>query len=88
MVKHARDDRRGLWDGFGSGLQMAVELAVVPLLFGLAGAWLDRSLGTKPALTLTLLCFAFVGTFVKAYYEYVARVREEEREKPWNRSTR
>jgi hypothetical protein len=88
MVKLSQADRRKVWDGFGSGLQMAVELAVVPLLFGLLGAWLDRTFGTKPALTLTLLCFAFVGTFVKAYYEYAARVREEEREKPWNRSTR
>ena len=88
MVQRARDDRRGLWDGFGSGLQQAVELAVVPLLFGLLGGLLDRWLGTTPAFTIALLCFAFVGTFLNAYYAYLAKVQEEEKDKPWNRSIR
>ena len=88
MVQRARADRRGLWDGFGSGMQMAIELAAVPLLFGLLGGLVDRWLGTTPAFTIGLLCFAFVGTFVKAYYAYVTKVQELEKDKPWNRSTK
>jgi F0F1-type ATP synthase assembly protein I len=88
MVQRAREDRRELWNGFGSGLQMAVELAAVPLLFGLLGGLIDRWIGSTPICTIALLCFAFAGTGIKSYYAYMAKVQEEEKDKPWNRSTR
>jgi hypothetical protein len=88
MVKQARAERRELWNGFGSGLNTAIELAVVPAIFGLLGGLLDRVLDTGHLLTIAFLCFAFIGTFVKIYYAYLERMREEEKEKPWNRSAR
>jgi len=65
---------RGLSDGFSQ----ALELVVVPVLFGLLGALADRWLGSGPVLMLTLAFVGFLGSCLAAYYRYDARMREHE----------
>lgn len=83
-----RADRRASWQGFSDGLTQAVEMAVTPILFALAGLFLDARLGTGPFLAVGLAVFATVGSFLRAYYHYVARMDALEREKVWGRNRR
>lgn len=82
------DERRSLYQGFGNALALAVELAVTPLLFVLAGTWIDGRLGTRPALTVVLGVVAVAGVAVRSYYSYQTRMRLEEEGKPWARRNR
>lgn len=75
-------------EGFGNGMAQAVTLVVTPVLFGLAGALLDRWLGTRPALMLALGAFGFAGTFVSTYYRFKADLERAEADKPWRRGRR
>lgn len=75
-----------MWRGFGGGMSMAVEMAVVPALFALAGMLIDRSLGTRPLFMIALTVFAAVGGFLRAYYAYCVASELEEEGKPWARS--
>lgn len=77
--------RRSLYQGFGNALGQAVELVVSPLLFLLAGVWLDDRLGTGPGFTVGLAVAGVVGVAAKAYYRYEARMAAEEEGKPWRR---
>jgi hypothetical protein len=77
--------RRSLYEGFGNALGQAVELVVSPLLFLLAGAWLDGRLGTRPLCTVLLALAGLVGVAAKAYYRYAQRMAAEEEGKPWRR---
>ena len=77
------NDRRETWQGFGDGLSQAVEMAVTPVLFALIGVFLDRRLGTGPLLAVGLAIFAMVGNFVKAYYVYQFKLKQEEERRPW-----
>lgn len=79
------EHRRGLWNGLGEGMAQALELVVTPVLFALAGVWLDGRLGTAPWFAVGLLLFAILGVTVAAYYRYEARARAEEEGKPWAR---
>jgi hypothetical protein len=72
------DERRALNNGFGETLQRAIEYAVAPLLFGLAGWWLDRRLGWTPVLTIVLVAYAVIGLAIRTYFGYAARMKEEE----------
>ncbi len=71
-------ERRDLYNGFGEGLQRAVEFAVTPALFGLAGYGLDRWLGTLPLFTILLALFAVIGSFVRVWIHYDAEMRHQE----------
>ncbi len=82
-----RSDRRASWQGFSDGFSQAVEMAVTPVLFALLGHWLDGHLGTGPLLTVSLAVFAMVGSFLRAYYHYLARCEALERDKAWSRSS-
>jgi ATP synthase protein I len=64
-------------DTLGHGMEAALTI----LLFLGIGYGLDRWLGTMPLLTIVLVLFAAVGTFVKLKYSYEARMRvlEDER---------
>jgi F0F1-type ATP synthase assembly protein I len=72
--------KRELNKGFGSALEVAVELAVTPAIFALAGWWIDDRLGTFPAFLLVLFLFTFSYVAWKQYRIYQARMAEEERQ--------
>jgi hypothetical protein len=74
MLRHRRELNRGFADAFTA----SVELALTPALFGGIGFAIDHWLGVFPAFTLVLGLFALVGMFVRAWYDYDARMRREE----------
>lgn len=74
-----------LYGGFGEALAQAFEFAVIPVLFGVLGLWLDGRLGTRPWLTVVLLVVGITGVVARAIYVYKARVEAEEEGKPWTR---
>jgi F0F1-type ATP synthase assembly protein I len=78
-------DHQALYNGFGNALAQAVEFVATPVLFLLAGLWLDGRVGTKPVFMLAFFLLALVGVSVSAYYRYVAAMEKEEEGKPWKR---
>jgi Putative F0F1-ATPase subunit Ca2+/Mg2+ transporter len=74
MLRHRRELNRG----FGDAFTASVELALTPALFGGIGFAIDRWLGIFPLFTLVLGLFSLVGMFVRAWYDYDARMRQEE----------
>jgi len=74
-----------IYGGFGEALAQAFEFAVIPVLFGLLGIWLDGVLGIRPWLTVVLLVVGITGVVARAIYVYKARVEAEEEGKPWTR---
>ena len=79
------EERQAMWSGFGNGLAQAFEMAVIPVLFGLAGYALDRIVGTRPVFTIALGVLGLVGVFVRAYYWYMAAAEKADAGKPWAR---
>ena len=77
--------RRQTWNGFGNALSRAIELVATPVLFALAGWYLDRWLGTRPVFTLSLFLLAIVGMAARMYYAYVAEMQAHEEAAPWKR---
>ena len=75
--------RRDLYQGFGNALGQAVELVGAPLLFGALGLLLDRWLGWFPVLTVILSLYGLIGSALRTYYAYAAKMREQEAGKPW-----
>ncbi len=76
-------ERRELYNGFGNGMSMAVELAVSPLIFVGLGWLLDRWLGLWPVLTVVLSVVGVVAGFVRTWYRYDLQMREQEAKAPW-----
>lgn len=81
-----RGVHHALYHGFGNALGTAVELALTPALFALAGLWLDRRLGTARVFTIALFLFAVVGLAVRYYYSYTDEMKKAEDALPWKRS--
>lgn len=77
--------RRKLNRGLGDGFSNAVEIALVPAIFGGLGWLLDHLLGTGPFLFIGLLVFGFVGIVLKLWLRYDAAMAKEEADKVWNR---
>jgi len=60
------------------------ELVVSPILLGLLGWWLDRSvLDTTPVLTIILSMLGLVGAVIKIYFGYTARMAAHAQESVW-----
>lgn len=78
-------DRQETFRGFGNGLALAFELAMVPFLFGLGGYALDRWLGTRPVLMVIFALVAIVGLFIRAWYEYEQEMQAHDAAGPWAR---
>ena len=78
--------RRALYNRSGDALTFAVELAVIPVAFGLFGLWLDGRFGTRPVLFLVFVALAVIGLATRAYYGYIAEMEREEEGKPWKRT--
>ena len=83
------DDLRGrqeLYNGFGDTLARGFEIAVIPILFGFLGWFLDRRFNTMPVLTILLAVFALVGMAVRMYFEYETEMNAHEVGSPWGRA--
>jgi len=74
---------RQLYNGAGDGLHRAMEMAIVPALFGAFGYGLDRWLGLLPVLTIAFVVLAVIGLGARMFYVYDARMRQHEAESPW-----
>ncbi len=70
--------RRDLYNGFGNSMARAFELAAIPLIFALPGWGLDRWLGTGPLFALLGGLFGLAGVAARSYYEYAARMDQEQ----------
>jgi hypothetical protein len=79
---------RALYGGFGDALAQAFEFAVVPVLFALAGLWLDGRSGTAPLFVVVLASVGLLGVCVRTVYAYKTRVEAQEEGKPWTRRAR
>ena len=79
------DERRATWRGFGDGMTQAVEMAVMPVLFGLLGLALDGWRGTKPVFLVAFVTLAAAGSFARAYYAFQAAAERADEGKPWAR---
>jgi F0F1-type ATP synthase assembly protein I len=75
--------RQDTFRGFGDGLAMAFELAMVPFIFGFGGYALDGWLGTWPWFMILFALLAIVGLFVRSWYEYEQRMQALEADAPW-----
>jgi F0F1-type ATP synthase assembly protein I len=78
-------DHQALYNGFGNALAQAVEFVATPVIFLLAGLWLDHRFDTGHVFMLVLFLLALVGVSVSAYYRYKAAMDKEEEGKPWKR---
>lgn len=77
--------RRQLNRGLGDGFSNAVEIALVPALFGGLGWLLDSLLGTDPILFIAFLTFGFVGIVLKLWLRYDAAMAKEDEKRIGNR---
>jgi F0F1-type ATP synthase assembly protein I len=78
--------RRDLNQGFGNAMGQAVEMVGAPLIFGFLGFVLDHWLGWTPVLTIVLGLYGLIGSALRTYYAYVAKMKAVEEGKPWTRS--
>jgi hypothetical protein len=74
-----RDVTRSLHRSHGS-----FELAFAPLIMGLLGLWLDRTIDTVPVFTLALALFGIAGSAIKVYYSYRHEMATLEVDAPWH----
>ena len=59
-----------------------MAMVAVPLVLGLAGAWIDSRLGTSPILVIALAAFGVACSLASAYYRYERRVADHDAGKP------
>jgi F0F1-type ATP synthase assembly protein I len=65
-------------NAIADGFAKAVEFVVTPLIFGVAGFFLDRWLGTSPVFTVILFVWALTVTVGMTIRDYNAKMRAEE----------
>lgn len=70
--------KRDLNRGFGDAMSKAVEIALLPAVFGFIGWFIDQRLGTGPGFLLGMVVFAFAGMLVRAWIGYDAEMRRHE----------
>lgn len=59
------------------------ELAFAPVILGLLGLWLDRTIGTTPLMVVLFSIVGFVGTGIKIYYGYRYEMAQHEGTVAW-----
>ena len=79
---------RGAPSADDDALSRGLAMVAVPLLFGLAGAWIDGRLGTGPIFLLALAGFGLACSFTSAWYRYERKIAEHDAGKPWAREPR
>lgn len=75
--------KRHLYNGAGDGLTRAMEMAIIPPLFGAFGYLLDQWLGLLPVFTIVLVLVAVAGLGARMYYSYDASMKEHDAGSPW-----
>jgi F0F1-type ATP synthase assembly protein I len=80
------DDTRHWARQEDEGWSRAMELALTPVVAGVIGYIIDRIAGTVPVFAITFLILASVGTFIKMYYAYDAKMKAHEAEAPWGKA--
>ena len=58
---------------------------VTPVLFAVAGFWLDSRFGTGPVFAILFVRWRWSASPCRAYYGYIAAMAKEEEGKPWKR---
>jgi putative F0F1-ATPase subunit (Ca2+/Mg2+ transporter) len=82
-----RSTEQGLdYRGYEDGMARAFELALTPAIFCGIGYGIDRWLGTLPVFSIILFLVSVAGMFVRTWYAYDARMREEDAAAPWSRT--
>jgi len=74
---------RQLYNGAGDGLTRAMEMAVIPPIFGGFGYFLDRWLGMVPVLTIAFVVLAVAGLGARMFYVYDATMKQHEADSAW-----
>lgn len=74
--------------GYSDATARGFELALVPVVFGGLGWWLDGVFGTGRILTLVLAIFGVIGIGVKMWLQYDADMTRHESGAIWSRSNR
>ena len=59
------------------------ELALAPVILGLLGLWLDRTLGTVPLFLVLFTVCGFAGAGIKIYYTYRYQMEQHQSEVAW-----
>lgn len=59
------------------------ELAFAPVILGLLGLWLDRTVDTTPLFVIAFSLIGFVGTGLKIYYGYRYEMSQIEADVAW-----
>lgn len=59
------------------------ELALAPVILGLLGLWLDRTIGTTPMFLVLFTVLGFAGAGVKIYFTYRYEMAQHEDEVAW-----
>jgi len=59
------------------------ELALAPVILGLLGLWLDRTLGTVPVFMILFTVLGFAGAGIKIYFTYRYQMEQHQQEVPW-----
>ena len=59
------------------------ELALAPVILGLLGLWLDRTLGTVPVFLIAFTVIGFAGAGVKIYFTYRYEMAQHEADVAW-----
>lgn len=86
MERRGSSAKGHIYRGMGDGFTRAFELALVPVIMGLGGFWLDQRLGIVPVLTIVTVVLAIVGLGARTYYGYCDQMRTLEAEGPWARA--
>lgn len=61
------------------------ELVMSPLLLAMIGLWLDHSVThTTPWMTVSFALLGLVGSVIKIYYGYQAKMAELAESSPWS----
>jgi F0F1-type ATP synthase assembly protein I len=59
------------------------ELALAPVILGLLGLWLDRTIGTVPLFLVLFTVCGFAGAGIKIYYTYRYQMEQHQSEVAW-----
>lgn len=81
---YAQATHRGYSEATGRGL----ELALVLVVFGGIGWFIDRMVGTRPLFFLLFAVIGFAGVGVKLWLGYDLEMREHDEGAVWSRSRR
>jgi hypothetical protein len=74
-------------DTLGDALARSFELVVTPAIFGVAGYFLDRKIGTVPLFTLLFAFFVLFYEASKLWRDYVAAMERHEQALPKARAS-